>query len=69
MVRPTGLRSLALSTLKLLVKRGVRLVGVDVPLVDPDTSRDLPSHMVACCNNIGILENLELPVFRLAIMS
>lgn len=60
LVWPAGFRSLAPSALELLVARGVRLVGVDVPSVDPDTSKDLPSHMVACRNNLRILENLEL---------
>jgi len=60
MVWPTGFRSLAPSTLELLVERGVRLVGVDVPSVHPDTFRGLPAHMVARCNNMRILENLEL---------
>lgn len=60
MVWPEGFRSLAPETIELLVASGVRLVGVDVPSVDPETSKDLPSHMAARRADLRILENLVL---------
>lgn len=60
MVWPTGFRALAPETLQLLVEKGVRLIGVDVPSVDPETSKDLPAHMVARRHDLRILENLAL---------
>ncbi|MTH95792.1 arylformamidase [Roseibium sp. RKSG952] len=60
MVWPAGFRAIHPATLDLLVDRGVRLIGVDVPSVDPETSKDLPSHMVARARNLRILENLTL---------
>ncbi|MBD1545552.1 arylformamidase [Labrenzia aggregata] len=60
MVWPTGFRTLAPETMGLLAETGVRLVGIDVPSVDPETSKDLPSHMVARDRDMRILENLAL---------
>ncbi|WP_153770704.1 arylformamidase [Labrenzia sp. CE80] len=60
MVWPAGFRTLAPETMQLLAESGVRLVGVDVPSVDPDTSKDLPSHQVARTRDLRILENLAL---------
>lgn len=60
MVWPTGFRTLAPETMKLLADKGVRLIGVDVPSVDPETSKALPSHMVARRHDMRILENLAL---------
>ena len=57
---PTGFRSLAFETIELLASRGVMLVGIDTPSVDPETSKDLPSHMAAKRSNMRILENLVL---------
>lgn len=59
-VWPEGFRTLAPETVELLASRGVRLVGVDVPSVDPDTSKDLPSHMTVFRHDMRILENLVL---------
>lgn len=59
-VWPEGFRTLAPETIGLLASRGVRLVGVDVPSVDPDTSKDLPSHMTVLRHDMRILENLVL---------
>ena len=36
------------------------LVGIDTPSVDPETSKDLPSHMAAKRAGLRILENLVL---------
>ncbi|WP_417666356.1 arylformamidase [Roseibium sp.] len=60
MVWPKGFRTLAPETMELLAQKGVRLIGVDVPSVDPETSKELPSHMVAREKDLRILENLVL---------
>lgn len=57
---PTGFRTLAPETVERLALRGVRLIGVDVPSVDPETSKDLPSHMVCRRHDIRIVENLVM---------
>jgi arylformamidase len=57
---PTGFRTLAPETVERLALRGTRLIGVDVPSVDPETSKSLPSHMVCRRHDIRILENLVL---------
>ena len=59
-VWPKGFRALAPATVDLLKSCGVRLVGIDTPSVDPETSKDLPSHMVALRADMRILENLVL---------
>jgi arylformamidase len=38
----------------------VRLIGVDVPSIDPETSKELPSHMVCRAHDLRIIENLVL---------
>ena len=43
-----------------LATLGVRLIGFDVPSVDPLTSRDLPMHHALGEAGILILENLDL---------
>jgi arylformamidase len=43
-----------------LAGRGVRLVGVDVPSVDPLDSKDLPAHHALHANGIHILEGVVL---------
>jgi arylformamidase len=40
--------------------RGVRLIGVDTPSVDPFTSKDLPAHNRFLANDMAILEGLVL---------
>lgn len=57
---PKGFRALAPETVELLAARGVRLIGVDVPSVDPETSKDLPAHMAVRRHDMRILENLAL---------
>ena len=46
--------------LERLADRGVQLVGVDTPSVDPADSTDLPSHQVLRRRGLRVLENLEL---------
>jgi arylformamidase len=60
MVWPSGFRALAPDAVERLALRGIRLIGVDVPSVDPETSKDLPSHMVCRAHDIRIIENLVL---------
>jgi arylformamidase len=60
MVWPTGFRALAPDTVERLALRGTQLIGVDVPSIDPETSKDLPSHMVCRARDLRILENLVL---------
>lgn len=43
-----------------LAERGVRLVGVDVPSVDPIESKELPAHHALLENGVHILEGLVL---------
>jgi arylformamidase len=57
---PAGFRAMASETVERLALRGTRLIGVDVPSVDPETSKDLPSHMVCKRHDIRIIENLLL---------
>jgi arylformamidase len=60
MVWPSGFRALAADMVERLALRGTRLIGVDVPSVDPETSKDLPSHMACRRHDIRIVENLVL---------
>jgi arylformamidase len=60
MVWPSGFRALAADMVERLALRGTRLIGVDVPSVDPETSKDLPSHMACHRHDIRIVENLAL---------
>jgi len=59
-VWPTGFRALSAKTIEMLASRGVRLVGIDTPSVDPETSKDLPAHNAALRADMRILENLVL---------
>ncbi|MBI2718340.1 MAG: arylformamidase [Rhizobiales bacterium] len=59
-VWPTGFRALAAETVELLAARGVTLVGIDTPSVDPETSKALPAHTAARAADMRILENLVL---------
>jgi arylformamidase len=60
MVWPSGFRALAAETIERIAARGVRLIGVDVPSVDPEISKDLPAHMACHRHDIRIVENLVL---------
>ena len=41
-------------------ERGVRLIGVDTPSVDPETSKTLDAHHSLNENGVMILENIVL---------
>jgi arylformamidase len=43
-----------------LLGRGMRLLGVDAPSVDPRESKSLPVHKMIFAGNACILENLDL---------
>jgi arylformamidase len=43
-----------------LHEKGVRLVGVDTPSVDPSSSKDLPAHHRFLAHDMAILEGLVL---------
>lgn len=47
-------------TIALLAQRGVQLVGIDTPSVDPATSQQLPSHQQLLRHRLRVLENLVL---------
>lgn len=50
----------AASTIALLAARGVTLVGIDTPSVDPPSSADLPAHQQLRRHDMRVLENLVL---------
>ena len=45
---------------EVLVRAGVRLVGIDTPSMDHATSKDLPAHHVLLRGGVALLENLDL---------
>ena len=47
-------------TVEWLAARGVRLIGLDTPSVDPATSKSLDSHQRLLRLNLRVLENLVL---------
>lgn len=47
-------------TVEWLAARGVRLIGLDTPSVDPATSKTLDSHQQLLRLNLRVLENLVL---------
>lgn len=48
------------STIERLAARGVRLIGIDTPSIDPEQSKTLDSHQVVRRHGIAILESLVL---------
>ncbi|MFM8745695.1 MAG: arylformamidase [Aestuariivirga sp.] len=57
---PSGFRALDPAVIALLARNGVMLVGIDMPSVDPETSKALPAHQACRAANMRILENLML---------
>lgn len=41
-------------------KAGVKTIGIDTPSIDPETSKDLPSHKMVAEHDLSILEGLVL---------
>ncbi|GAC1451683.1 MAG: arylformamidase [Isosphaeraceae bacterium] len=52
--------SLDPSLVEILHEKGVRLIGIDTPSVDPFDSAALPAHRVFLKNDMAILEGLDL---------
>jgi len=57
---PEDWPTLSESCVRTLLGRGLRLLGVDAPSVDPRDSRNLPVHHMLFAGNGAILENLDL---------
>ncbi|ASG24178.1 arylformamidase [Nitrospirillum viridazoti] len=53
-------RALDAATMDLMAAHGVRLIGVDAPSLDPETSKDLLAHNAVRRNGMAILEGLVL---------
>lgn len=52
--------ALSVELVEELHRRGVRLVGIDTPSVDPFPSKDLPAHRACRRHDMAILEGLVL---------
>ncbi len=52
--------ALSADLIEWLAARGVRLVGIDTPSVDPCESKDLPAHHACLRHGVAILEGLVL---------
>ena len=57
---PDDWATLTEACVKTLLGRGLRLLGVDAPSVDPRESKTLPVHHMLFSGNAYILENLDL---------
>ena len=57
---PEDWPTLSESCVRTLLGRGLRLLGVDAPSVDPRDSKNLPVHNMLFSGNGAILENLDL---------
>jgi arylformamidase len=57
---PTSWPALTVDAARLLVHRGVRLVGTDAPSPDPADSAELPVHRILLSAGVPIIENLLL---------
>lgn len=56
----SGFTALAAATIEGLAALGVRLIGVDAPSLDPQTSKTMDAHMAVCRHRMAILEGLVL---------
>jgi arylformamidase len=57
---PESWPTLSESCVRTLLGRGLKLLGVDAPSVDPRDSKNLPVHNMIFLGNGAILENLDL---------
>jgi arylformamidase len=64
---PTKVPVMAADVPAYLGSRGVRLLGLDVPSVDPIDSKDLALHHSLASNGIHILESLDLSAIETGI--
>jgi arylformamidase len=59
-VFPAAWAALTEDAARLLLRRGVRLLGTDAPSPDPPDSHDLPVHRILLGTGVAIVENLML---------
>ncbi|MFZ6656968.1 arylformamidase [Undibacterium sp. TJN19] len=52
--------SVAATTIALLAKHGVRLIGIDSPSLDPQESKTLDAHLCVKAHQMAILEGIVL---------
>lgn len=52
--------AVAADTVDCLAAAGVRLVGLDTPSLDPETSKTMDAHLAVCRHHMVILEGLVL---------
>lgn len=57
---PSDFRPIAAETIAALAAAGIRLIGVDTPSLDPETSKTLDAHGAAATAGMAILEGLAL---------
>ena len=57
---PDNFSAFHVDTIDMLAKKGCLLVGIDTPSVDPESSKDLPSHNAIKNHKMAILEGLVL---------
>ncbi len=57
---PTAIPVMTSQLIQQLARRGVALVGIDLPSVDPIDSKDLPNHHALGAASIHILESVDL---------
>jgi arylformamidase len=56
----SGFAAFAPATIELLAARGVKLVGIDTPSLDPESSKTLDSHQAVRRHGMAVLEGLVL---------
>ena len=57
---PEGFCAIAPATIECLAERGVRLVGIDTPSLDPQHSKTLDAHHAVGRHGMAILEGVVL---------
>lgn len=55
-----GFTAVAAATVELLARRGVLLIGIDTPSLDPQNSKTMDAHKVVRDHGLSILEGLVL---------
>ena len=56
----TDTTAISPATIEWLAARGVLLVGIDTPSIDPQTSKDMLAHKAVLAHDIRVLEGLVL---------
>ena len=56
----SGFTAVAPATLERLAAAGVRLIGIDTPSLDPESSKTMDAHAVVARHGMAILEGLVL---------